>query len=578
MYRANKGHLQPALISNVNDLPEKQRRRLERSWADTFYREFFSRIDEDAFAVLYADVPSRPNIPVNVLIGLEALKAGHGWSDEELYDAFTYNVQVRYALGYHQLGEGDFELRTLYNFRQRLAQYNLDRGVNLLEKVFKAVTGEQLAALQLRTGKQRMDSTQIASNIVSASRLHLLVEALQRVHRELNEVDRQRYAAQFEPYLAGSAGQYVYRVKGLEATQEHLREVGQVMHTLLPALRDAYGDEPAYQVLERIFADNFKVETEVIAPKANKELSAGSLQSVDDLEATFRRKRGREYKGYVANVTETCDDENPVQLITQVQVAPNNTDDAEMLCADLPDLKARTGVHTLYADGGYGSPDADATLIKQKVDLVQTAIRGSAPDPDKFSLSDHGIETADDGTPLRITCPQGQTVAIEAGHSTGYLARFDPAVCQTCPFADPGRCRAKPGKRDRRYTLSFTLQEVHWALRRQRSEFRKVEARNRRAAVEATVRSVKHPFPAGKLPVRGRFRVTCMVIASAAMVNIRRIQGYRQQQAEERRQKQALEGQDTAQSGQVVLFFASISARLARFLRSLTPYRTCFSC
>jgi len=52
------------------------------------------------------------------------------------------------------------------------------------------------------------------------------------------------------------------------------------------------------------------------------------------------------------------------------------------------------------------------------------------------------------------------------------------------------------------------------------------EGRNLRAAVESTVRQVKHPFPAGKLPVRGRFRVTCMVIGSAMTANIRRIQRY----------------------------------------------------
>jgi len=32
-------------------------------------------------------------------------------------------MQVRYALGYQQLGAGDFELRSLYNFRQRLSRY-----------------------------------------------------------------------------------------------------------------------------------------------------------------------------------------------------------------------------------------------------------------------------------------------------------------------------------------------------------------------------------------------------------------------------------------------------------------------
>jgi hypothetical protein len=125
MYKPNKRHLQPLLISNVNDLPEKKRKRLESSWAEDFYRDFFSRIGEDAFAVLYVDYPSRPNVPINWLVGLETLKAGFGWSDEELYDHFCFDLQVRYALGIHDLNESDFDLRTLYYFRKRLRPAHL---------------------------------------------------------------------------------------------------------------------------------------------------------------------------------------------------------------------------------------------------------------------------------------------------------------------------------------------------------------------------------------------------------------------------------------------------------------------
>jgi hypothetical protein len=66
-------------------LSEKQRKRLENSWAGTFYKEFFNRIDEQAFAVLYSEKDSRPNVPVNVLVGPEALKAGFGWSNPSYY-------------------------------------------------------------------------------------------------------------------------------------------------------------------------------------------------------------------------------------------------------------------------------------------------------------------------------------------------------------------------------------------------------------------------------------------------------------------------------------------------------------
>jgi hypothetical protein len=77
---------------------------------------------------------------MNVLVGLKFLKAANGWTDEEMYDRFCYDVQVRDALGYRHLGEGYMHLRTVYDFRQRLAQPMQERGENLLEQVFEQVT------------------------------------------------------------------------------------------------------------------------------------------------------------------------------------------------------------------------------------------------------------------------------------------------------------------------------------------------------------------------------------------------------------------------------------------------------
>ena len=60
----------------------------------------------------------------------------------------------------------------------------------------------------------------------------------------------------------------------------------------------------------------------------------------------------------------------------------------------------------------------------------------------------------------------------------------------------------------------------------QRYLVHKDDGYNLRSAIEATVRSVKHSFPAGELPVRDRFWVTCMMIRSALVSNVRRIQRY----------------------------------------------------
>ena len=89
MFRKNDRHLQPILISNVNDLPEIHRKRLEGSWHRCSTKRPSAVCNEHPVAVLYADIPSRSNIPIKVLVGLESLKADFGWSDKELYDVFT---------------------------------------------------------------------------------------------------------------------------------------------------------------------------------------------------------------------------------------------------------------------------------------------------------------------------------------------------------------------------------------------------------------------------------------------------------------------------------------------------------
>jgi hypothetical protein len=526
MYRRNQNHLQPLLISNVSDLPEEQQQRLETSWAGIFYREFFSRIKEDAFAVLYSDIASRPNTPVNVLLGLETLKAGYGWSDEEMYDHFNFDLQVRYALGYRDLKEGRFELRTLYNFRRRLSQYNQAQGKNLVALSFEDITDQQVVALKVKTSLQRMDSTQIASNIMAMSRLQLLVEGIQRMHRLLREAEQQACQDWLALYVQSSSGQFVYRVKGKDATAAQTQQVGQVIQRMLDEFKASYSTTPAYQVLERLFRENFRLVDKQVQVKPNEQIGAGCLQSLDDQEATFRRKGAAEYKGYAANLSQTCDPENKLQLITNVQVATNNIDDADLLAQALPELKERTKLETLYADGGYGSPAADEQLVEHKVELIQSGIRGRAPAADQLSLAQFSFTTTEKGKPLTITCPNGQEVIVEPGRTTGYLARFDPMICETCPFALQNRCRATPHKRDPAYKLSFTQKQVHWARRRRRSEDFYLTGKNPRAAIEAIVRAVKHPFPRGKLPVRGLFRATCMVVSSAAMVNLRSIWRY----------------------------------------------------
>jgi hypothetical protein len=671
MFRANKRHLQPHLFSDLDNLSKKQRQRLEESWAGTYRREFHNRLDERLFAVLYKDVPSRPNTPVNRLVGFETLKAGFGWSDAETYDHFMFDLQVRYAVGLDNLGEGEFDLRTVYYFRLRLCEQRQETGEDLLGQAFAQVTDEQCRAFELKTHHQRIDSTQVASNIRRMTRLQLLVEVLQRVHRMLSPADQAHYADAFAPYLKGSSGQYVYHLRG-EDTAPHMQRIGELMYRLVTELALAYADHPAYQTLQRVFGEQYTVTETIVQAKPGKEISPNSLRSPDDPEATFRRKGQREYEGYVTAVTETAAAENPFQLVLKVQTAPNNTEDAVLLAEALPELKARTGVEVIYNDSGFCSPDVDAVLREQQVVQVPTELRGRAPSPDKLSLSDFeiqqagddplpadadlsrveddqealngpaspvdatatelGLDTASSSTAVvdqgsteptdtqclgaadeqatassdapmqpvtekqgiqttgsstavvdqgsaeptdaqcpeaageqapvssdspmqavveeraiqegstkpvtdnscssaqtftegQITCPYGQEAIIENGRNPGrYCAYFADAVCQDCPYRS--KCPARSGKLDSRYRLGFSQQDIDVAQRRQRCLALRLGDTNPRSAVEATVGALKHPFSDDQLPVRGQFRMDAMMIASAAMLNVRRITRY----------------------------------------------------
>ena len=121
----------------------------------------------------------------------------------------------------------------------------------------------------------------------------------------------------------------------------------------------------------------------------------------------------------------------------------------------------------------------------------------------------------------------------------------------------------------------FEQAQANVAQRRRRSQIHLEDGRNLRAGVEATVRQVKHPFPAGKLPVRGQFRVTCMVIGSAILSNIRRIQRYKTLKIEQINQEIKEIGKNDAHEGSFCQFL--IRLFLCRINLQLTDICV-FSC
>lgn len=524
MFVANTNHLED-FLSNWSKILSPEKLEILKSSRDYyFYKLIFCNIREEDFSCLYSSLPSAPNSPVNCLVGAHILLKHRNWSHEELFSQITFNVSVRVALGLKDLDSVPFSSRTLYNFNNRLASHYKRTGENLIEKVFIQLTDEQLKELKVKTSIQRADSVLINSNIRSYSRLSLLVEVLRRVYNILTDVDKQTHKVWFKPYLQGGE-KYIYSLKAGE-NLPRMEYLAAVYYGINQQLAANYTDHPVFQMFQRVYIEHFKEDGEakgfpiIIRPK--EELGSDTLQSPDDLEATFRNKRKESYQGFVAMGVETCHPNNELNLVTTLSTATNNTDDSVMLEEKLDQMKERTpDLEECHVDGGFGSEGVDIKAEKHNITIVQTAVKGATP---KVPIGILGNEK--DG--FLVNCPNPEQPPVIAQKAKkNWMASFDLAKCENCPFykqcPTKSERKFKQGKAILRFKASKALQQKrHKALQKIPPERRTL-----RAGSEKLMGSLRRGEKnTGKLKIRGWFNFECYVFSLGIAINFERIFRY----------------------------------------------------
>ena len=517
MFRTSPSDRQVSLFGFRNQLSETKRKRLDQSEESAFYRLVVSRIDEEMFSPLYCEDNGRPNSSIRALVGAMILMYKKGWTVEELFQNIEFNLLTMRALGVDRVDEKPFCRATFYNFQDRLTRHYVETGENLLERVFDQLTVEQLQELDIKTTIQRTDSFQAMSNVASYSRLRLLIEVIIRLHRVLEEEDVERFQQLLEPYVKQSSGHYVYRLSQSDLPEE-IEKLGRVYHRLYTALKEKYQDYHLFRIFERVYHEHFTATDGRVEVRPGEELSSGCLQSPDDEDATYRRKNGEEYRGQVINAMETAHPDNEMEIVTDVAVRPNNTDDDQILAERLGPLKEKTPrLKELHTDGGYGSERTDAATDRMDIRHVVTCSRGRDP------TVDWEIEETEQGG-YEVSCPR-QTVQAEPTPAR-WKACFDPQTCAGCPRAEdcPTR-RLEQGR-----TLYFD-RGTYLATRRRRN-LRKIppERRKLRSNVEATVKEFTAPLNhKGKLRRRGRFKTAIYAFCMGIAINFGREFRHRQE-------------------------------------------------
>lgn len=514
MFKENTKHKQTSLFGVEIHLSDEKMKKLKESKEYYFYQLVFCNIREKDFETLFSKEYSRPNAPVNSLVSAIILMTHRGWSINELFNHINFDILTRAALGLDDINDTPFCEATYFNFQNRLLSYKEHTGIDLIERAFDNLTDMQLKKLRIKTDIQRTDSFMAMSNIRNYSRTQLLLENLLRLNRVLSEEDKSRFAEILSPYMKQDSEHFVYELNRSQIPHE-LKKLGNVYRELYGQLKPRYGEFDDFEAFERAYREHFTVKRNKVRVKDSSKLTGATMQSPDDLDATYRKKHGKHFRGQSVNITETASPENKLNLIIDVAVSPNVTDDSEILGERLEHIKKKTpDLKELHTDGAYGSEENDKKMEEFKITHVQTAVRGRTAG---VSME---IEEITDGE-YQVRCPHQQVKSQKT--KKGHKACFDLAICRKCSLVK--KCCTTKQKHGRVYYFD----RANYLLQKRVASIKNIppERRKLRPNIEATVKEFTCGFNhKGKLKVRGRFKTMLYACSVGIAINFGRVWRY----------------------------------------------------
>ena len=512
---------QLTLTDSTFNLTEREKRFLEKSWAKTFAEKVFPAIDESIFSVLYSDKASRPNTPVNVIIGALILKEALGDTDEELVEALMFDIRYQYALHTTSFEEQPLSDRTLSRFRARVLAYETEHEVDLIHECIVKMTKEIAEFMNISPSRQRMDSLMVAANIRNLSLLELFYTCVANLAKIMHQrgiilPEEQHHYIEKDDY-----NRCIYHKRELDATERTV----EVMHDAekLISICDKTGeldDTSEYQLLIRLLK-----ERTIIADDGNRRLrkkeevenSSEVLLNPSDPEATFRYKAGGKHLGYVGNVIETVGENG--SLVTDYAYEKNTYTDNQFMKDYLEQQDIYEDEAFIVADGAY-SGEANSKLAEShNLKLVTTNFTGRKPD--KIYAD---FQFTEDGKEL-LKCANGCTpdACKYDPHNECAVAYFKTETCNSCPYKET----CKP-----HFLKSKVRKEVSWKAvgRVKQLEYMKTEEFSKyarfRNGVESIPSLLRRRYHVDKIPVHGKVRTRLHFGFKIAALNFQKLLDY----------------------------------------------------
>ena len=492
---------QLTLTDSTFNLTEREKRFLEKSWAKTFAEKVFPAIDENIFSPLYSDKASRPNTPVNVIIGALILKEALGDTDDELVEALMFDIRYQYALHTTSFEEQPLSDRTLSRFRARVLAYETEHDVDLIHECIVKMAKEIAEFMNISPNMQRMDSMMIAANIKNLSLLELFYTCVANLAKIMIQRDLSLPAEQQHYIEKDDYNRCIYHKRELDAAERTVV----VMHDAekLIEICDKTGeldDTSEYQLLIRLLKERTILDDDGfrrLRPKEEVENSSEVLLNPSDPEATFRYKAGGKHLGYVGNLVESVGENG--SIITDYAYEKNTYADNQFMKDYLNQQDGFDDGAFIVADGAFNSEVNSQMAESHNLKLVTTNFTGRKPDEiyADFKFTEDGrflIKCINGCTPTECTYDSGNERSV---------AYFKTEQCNSCPYKE--RCNP-------RFLKSRVRKEVSWKSvgRAKQLQYMKTEEFSRyarfRNGVEAIPSLLRRRYNVDKIPTRGKNR------------------------------------------------------------------------
>jgi hypothetical protein len=507
---------QLTLEDNFLSLNERTKKFVVNSWAKGFSEIIFPAINEKRFSVLYSDnAASRPNNPVNAVIGSLILKEMLNLTDDELLASILCDVRFQYALNTTSFKEQPFSDRTFSRFRERLYLYNLETGRDLLHEEMEAMADAFVKYLDINPSVKRMDSIMVSSSCKKMSRLEILYTCVANMVKAVYKTGEYQNIKNMEHYLdEEDKNDTIYHRKNEEISQR-LQTAIDDASVLIEELGEAYFELSEYQLLRRVLAEQTETtEDGKRIPADKKKIKPESLQNPSDPDATYRSKAGKDNKGYVGNLVETTDEKGSIITIYDYEV--NGHSDSSFCKETIEKLGNQETPTTLIADGAYGSLENVEHAGKNNIDLITTALIGKTPEmiQSEFVLNEATHEV--------VKCPLGNEPYKTSYYENSglYRASFNKKVCEHCPLRE--QCGAKLQKKSAYVLITAkTIQRASYLKRLSSEEY--ISLQKKRNGVEGLPSVLRRRYHVDNMPVRGLVRSKIWFSFKIGAINVKRV-------------------------------------------------------